>query len=142
MDDKQTTKIKDEQLLPMSLLNAYCNGYFPMAEQDGEIYWYKPEDRAIFPLKEMKFSRSLMQTIRKGIFEYSYNKNFEQVMFQCANTRKNETWISNDMFRAYNLLHQIGYAHSVEVWQDGQLVGGLYGVAVNGMFCGESMFNP
>lgn len=129
-------KISAEQLL-----SVYMKGYFPMAEPDGEIYFYYPEMRAIFPLRKLKFGKSLRKIIRKDIFTYSFDKHFRKVMYRCAVTRRNDTWISDRMLDAYTELHEAGFAHSVEVYLEGELVGGLYGVTLGGMFCGESMFN-
>jgi leucyl/phenylalanyl-tRNA--protein transferase len=105
----------------------------------GEISWYSPDPRAIFPLNEFKVPRSLRLTIRKGTFEVRINVGFEDVMRGCA--QRDETWISEEIIRSYVHLHELGYAHSVEAWKNGRLVGGLYGVAIGGAFFGESMFS-
>jgi leucyl/phenylalanyl-tRNA--protein transferase len=125
---------------PDFLLIAYCHGYFPMADhRTGPIKWYSPHPRAIIPLNGLRISRSLRRTLRKNLFALRINSAFEQVMRACAN--RDETWISEEIISAYVELHRRGYAHSVETWYEGQLVGGLYGVAIGGAFFGESMFS-
>jgi leucyl/phenylalanyl-tRNA--protein transferase len=108
----------------------------------GEVQWYLPKMRAIIPIETFKPPRSLRQIIKKGIFEVRINTAFEEVMRQCATDRGDGlgTWISEEMIRAYTELHHLGYAHSVETYKDGVLVGGLYGVALGSAFFGESMF--
>lgn len=110
-----------------------------MADEEGEIGWYSPDPRAIFPLDAFHVPRSLLKTIRKGVFEVKIDTAFEEVMWACAD--RQETWISEDIVAAYTALHRHGLAHSVEAWQGGELVGGLYGVALGGAFMGESMFS-
>lgn len=105
----------------------------------GEIGWYSPDPRAIFPLGEFKVPRSLKMTIKKGIFEIRLNTCFEDVMRGCA--QREETWISEEIIRSYVRLHELGFAHSVEAWKNGILAGGLYGVSLGGAFFGESMFS-
>lgn len=125
---------------PEFLLMAYCNGYFPMADpKTGEIGWFSPDPRAIFELDEFHIPRSLKLTLKKNIFEVRLNERFEEVMRACA--KREETWISEDIVQSYLQLHRLGFAHSVETWRDGKLVGGLYGVAVGAAFFGESMFS-
>ena len=125
------------------LLLAYSQGIFPWFNPEDPIMWWSPAWRPIFIPGEMKVSKSLKRTIRKNIFEIRMDTAFEQVMRTCGELRKDEegTWISEDMIESYTLLHEMGYAHSVEVWQDNQLVGGLYGVALGKVFFGESMFH-
>lgn len=127
------------------LLSAYVQGIFPMAhpELDDEIYWYAPDPRAIIDLDEFHTSRRLRQTVRKGLFEIKVNTSFEEVMHACAAPRDQQptTWISSGILESYIELHELGFAHSVEAWQGDELVGGLYGVAVGGLFAGESMFH-
>ena len=126
-------------LTPDLIVAAYCQGIFPMAdEEDGEIGWYSPDPRAIFPLDAFHVPRSLAKTIRRGVFEIRVNTAFEEVIRGCAD--REETWISEEIVRAYVALHRAGLAHSVEAWQEGALAGGLYGVALGGAFMGESMF--
>lgn len=122
------------------LLNAYCNGIFPMADgKNGEIHWFSPERRGIIPLDGLKVSRSLRQTIRKGIFEVRIDSDFESTVRSCA--ERKDVWISETIVQSYRHLHGLGYAHSVECWNNDALVGGLYGVAIGGCFFGESMFS-
>jgi leucyl/phenylalanyl-tRNA--protein transferase len=122
------------------LLVAYQQGYFPMADPEtGEILFFSPDPRAIIPLDAVHISRSLRQTLRKQLYEIRINTAFEAVMRECAN--RPNTWISPEMIALYTELHHMGYAHSVESWYQGQLVGGLYGVALGGAFFGESMFS-
>lgn len=122
------------------LLAAYASGYFPMADsRSGPIRWYSPDQRAIIPLDEFKFSRSLRQTLRKRLSNVRIDTSFEKVIRSCA--AREETWISEEIVQSYLRLHQYGYAHSVETWRGSELVGGLYGVALGGAFFGESMFS-
>lgn len=130
-------------LTPNLLLSAYCQGIFPMAHEDGRIYWYDPDPRAIIPLDSFHVPRRLARTVRQGVFTMTRDKAFTAVIEACAAPvpGREETWISPEIVAAYTRLHQLGFAHSVEAWQDGALVGGLYGVAVQGLFAGESMFS-
>ncbi len=130
------------ELTPRLLLSAYTQGIFPMAHDDG-IYWYQPDPRAILPLDSFHVSRSLQRTLQKNPFRISTDTAFEAVMRFCAapGPQREETWISEELIVAYSRLHQLGFAHSVECWQQGRLVGGLYGVAIGGFFAGESMFS-
>jgi leucyl/phenylalanyl-tRNA--protein transferase len=133
----------DYYLTPDILLYGYSTGIFPMADPiTGEVQWYLPKQRAIIPIETFKPPRSLRQVIKKGIFEVRINTAFEEVMRQCATDRGDGfgTWISEEMIEAYTELHHLGYAHSVETYKDGALVGGLYGVALGAAFFGESMF--
>jgi leucyl/phenylalanyl-tRNA--protein transferase len=133
-------EIKNRIIEIRFLLTAYCNGYFPMADpKTGEIGWYSPDPRAIFPLDQFKVPRSLKLTIKKGLFEIKTDASFEDVMWGCAN--RNETWISAEIVRTYVRLFELGFAHSVEAWKNGALAGGLYGVSIGGAFFGESMFS-
>ncbi|MBM2814086.1 MAG: Leucyl/phenylalanyl-tRNA--protein transferase [Ignavibacteria bacterium] len=121
------------------VLNAYKNGYFPMAEPEtGEIYWYSPDPRAIFPLGTLNSPRLIKQIIKHGIFNFKIDTVFGEVIEACA--RRDDSWISDEIIRLYRKLHEAGYAHSVEAWHEGELVGGLYGVSIGGAFFGESMF--
>jgi leucyl/phenylalanyl-tRNA--protein transferase len=135
-----------EDPLPLTaeaLVYAYASGVFPMAEETGEILWYSPDPRAIIPIDSYKPAKSLKPIINQMRFEIRVNTSFEQVMRNCALPRatEDETWISEELVQAYTSLHKMGLAHSVEAWQDGILVGGLYGVALGGAFFGESMFS-
>ena len=130
-------------LTPEILIQAYCHGIFPMAEDDGTIYWYDPDPRAILPLDGFHLPRSLRQRMRKGDFEIRLDTAFRQVIQLCAEPApgREEVWISDEIVEIYCRLHDLGFAHSVETWMQGELVGGLYGVSLNGLFAGESMFS-
>lgn len=128
------------------LMLAYRSGIFPMADSidDPEIFWVEPRNRAILPLGGFKCSHSLARTLRRGRFAVTCNAAFAEVMDACAAPRRNdsgETWISGRIKQSYTLLHRLGHAHSIECWRDGTLVGGLYGVGFDRVFCGESMFS-
>lgn len=126
-------------LVPDVLLMAYEHGFFPMAESsDGRILWHRPDPRGIIPLDDLTLPRSLQKLVRRGVFTVTINAAFSDVIQACSD--REETWINRDIIDAYTELHDLGYAHSIECWQDGQLVGGLYGVAIGGAFFGESMF--
>lgn len=114
-----------------------------MAHEDGNIYWYDPDPRAILPLNAFHISRSLQRLLKKNPFDVRVNTAFTEVMLACAAPApgRESTWINHKFVAAYARLHQLGYAHSVEAWQCGKLIGGLYGVAVRGLFAGESMFS-
>lgn len=114
-----------------------------MAHEDGEIYWHEPDPRAILPLDTFHVPRSLKRTLKKGCFDVRRNTAFTAVIRACAapGPGRESTWINDEIMEAYELLHRLGYAHSVETWQNGRLVGGLYGVALRGLFAGESMFS-
>ena len=126
-------------LVPEILLPAYASGIFPMADENGELFWLAPDPRAIIPLDGFNVSRSLRSTVRRNVFEITVNRAFDRVLDTCAE-RKEGTWISQEIKEAYAALHGMGFAHSVEAWKGDELVGGLYGVAVGGAFFGESMF--
>lgn len=131
-------------LTPNLLLSAYSQGVFPMAnEWDGQIYWYKPERRAVLPFNRLHVSRSLERLLRRNLYRVTVNEQFEAVMRACAAPApgREETWINEAMVRAYVDLHRLGFAHSVEIHDGEALVGGLYGVTVGGLFAGESMFS-
>ena len=133
-----------EVLSPDLLLSAYCQGVFPMAHPNGDIYWYDPDPRTILPLDDgFHISRSLARTVRQNKFEIRVDHDFTAVMRACSEPRSDsdETWINEELIYAYTRLHELGFAHSVECWQNGRLVGGLYGVAIRGLFAGESMFS-
>jgi leucyl/phenylalanyl-tRNA---protein transferase len=138
-------KNPDNQLSPQLLLRAYSMGIFPMAESqdDPTVFWVDPEIRGIIPLETFHVSKSLRKKIRSGTFEITCDTAFERVMRCCADhsETRTETWINDDIIHAYTELHEYGFAHSVEAWQDGELVGGLYGVSMGAAFFGESMFS-
>ncbi len=125
---------------PDTVIAAYRNAYFPMADsRTGTISWHSPDPRAIIPLDAFKVSRSLQQIVRRQVFEIKIDASFSEVIHSCA--RREDTWISTEIISAYTTLHTRGVAHSVESWQHGELVGGLYGIAIGGAFFGESMFS-
>jgi len=127
-------------LEPGTLLQAYRRGLFPMGLPDGHLGWWSPVERAILPLRGLHISRSLRQSTRR--FQVSVDADFETVIRGCADSRRRDPWITEDFVEAYTMLHRLGWAHSVEVWDnEGGLVGGLYGVAIGGLFAGESMFH-
>jgi leucyl/phenylalanyl-tRNA--protein transferase len=129
-----------QRLTAELVLRAYCQGLFPMARsRRGRIEWFRPDPRAVFDPHEVHLSRSLRRTVRRGVFDVRVNADFAGVMAACA--ARDETWISPDIERVYGELHALGFAHSVEAYQGGALVGGLYGVAIGGAFMGESMFH-
>jgi leucyl/phenylalanyl-tRNA--protein transferase len=130
-------------LTPDLLVAAYSQGIFPMADENGSIDWYEPRIRAIIPLEGFTMPRRLARTVRSGRFEVRYNTAFEAVMRACAEPapERGGMWISEEMITAYSALHHLGQAHSVECWREGELVGGLYGVSIGGLFAGESMFH-
>lgn len=124
---------------PATLLRAYASGIFPMAMDDGRIGWFSPDPRGILPLDGFHIPHGLKRTMRKNPFEIRVDTAFAYVVEGCAD--REETWIDETIFQSYLELHRLGFAHSVEAWRDGRLVGGLYGVALRGVFCGESMFS-
>jgi len=127
---------------PQTLLSAYAQGVFPMADRSGRIQFYTADPRGILPLDAFHVPRTLRQVIRKDppVFEIRINYDFEATMHGCMTGHKGGTWINAELIRAYLRLYEIGHAHSVEAWQDGNMVGGLYGVSLGGAFFGESMF--
>lgn len=130
-------------LSPARLLNAYRNGVFPWYNEGEPIMWWSPDPRMVLFPQELKISRSLRKTLRKDKFQVSMDCAFDQVIRACAEPRQDDlgTWLSPQMIDAYRVLHEQAYAHSVEAWQDGKLVGGLYGIALGNCFFGESMFS-
>jgi leucyl/phenylalanyl-tRNA--protein transferase len=128
----------------LKLLEAYRHGIFPWYSDDQPILWWSPDPRTVLFPEKLHVSRSLKRSLRPGIFTVTFDTCFRDVMQQCAGPRPQYpdggTWITADMLEAYTGLHEQGYAHSVETWQKGQLVGGLYGVALGGAFFAESMF--
>ena len=127
------------------LLEAYRHGIFPWYSEGQPILWWSPDPRAVLLPDKLKVSRSLRKTIRRGDFQVLFDTSFTEVVRRCAGPRpqypQGGTWITPEMLYAYATLHAMGYAHSVESWRDGELVGGLYGVALGGVFFGESMFS-
>ncbi len=132
-------------LSPERLVNAYKRGIFPWYSANEPILWWSPDPRCVLFPEELHISKSMRQLLKKNSFKVTYNQAFEEVMQACASQKRKDqesTWITLEMIEAYNKLHELGYAKSVEVWQDDDLVGGLYGIDVrNGVFAGESMFS-
>ncbi len=128
-------------LEPETLLKAYSNGIFPWFENDEVILWWSPYPRIVLYTKDVHVSKSMRKLIKKNYFELTFDKAFDKVINYCRELRKDSTWITSGMIESYNRLHKMGYAHSVEVWKDNNLVGGLYGVSLGKMFFGESMFS-
>ena len=128
-------------LEPGTLLAAYRSGLFPMpsGERGAPMLWWSPQRRGVLPLDGLKVSRSLRQSVRR--MEVRVDTAFDDVIAACADPRRDSGWIDKDVIEAYTRLHELGWAHSVEAWQDGELVGGLYGIATGGLFAGESMFH-
>jgi len=126
------------------LLEAYRLGIFPWYSEDQPILWWSPDPRLVLDLKDFKISRSLRKTLKKEVFQITFDHAFEEVIRACASVPReaqNGTWITDDMEKAYIKLHGLGYAHSVESWFGGKLAGGLYGVSLGKCFFGESMFH-
>ncbi len=131
-------------LQPQRLMEAYRQGIFPWYNEDTPILWYSPHERFVLFPQALKISKSMRQVLRSGRFDVTHNRAFAEVIAACATQPRpgqDGTWITADMQYAYEELHRLGHAHSVEVWLDTELVGGLYGVAVGAVFCGESMFS-
>ena len=128
---------------PETLLAAYAQGAFPMTDRDGVTRWYTADPRGIIPLEPEGFHvpHTLAQTVRKRKFDVRINYDFEATMRACMLARPGASWISEELIAVYRQLHGLGYAHSVEAWQNGELVGGLYGVSLGAAFFGESMFH-
>ncbi|MGB0269752.1 MAG: leucyl/phenylalanyl-tRNA--protein transferase [Bacteroidia bacterium] len=131
-------------LTPEILIQAYASGAFPMAdpEEDNQIYWHTPQMRGVIPLDDrFKVSKNLKRLYKKDKFDLYINRNFDQVIDYCRSLREDDTWISDEILDAYKQLHEGGFAHSFEVYEEGKLVGGLYGVSIGKAFFGESMFH-
>jgi leucyl/phenylalanyl-tRNA---protein transferase len=132
-------------LTPDLLLRAYAGGIFPMADsaEDPELFWVDPDPRGVLPLEQFHVPRRLKRTVRSGSFEVRVDTDFGAVMRACAKSTemRPSTWINEEILRLYGELHTQGFAHSVEAWTAGELMGGLYGIALGGAFFGESMFS-
>jgi leucyl/phenylalanyl-tRNA--protein transferase len=130
-------------LSPEILLKAYRHGIFPWYSQEQPVLWWSPDPRCVLFPENLKISRSLRKTLNKNLFVVKQDTAFRDVMLNCAKPRKDEagTWITREMLDAYSCMHELGYAHSIECWQDNILVGGLYGMSLGEMFFGESMFS-
>jgi leucyl/phenylalanyl-tRNA--protein transferase len=133
------------ELSPDLLLRAYAAGLFPMAEsaEDPDLFWIDPDPRGVLPLDRFHLPRRLKRTLRSGQYQIRVDTAFDAVMRGCAEPTemRPKTWINDEILRLYGALYEQGYAHSVEAWRAGELVGGLYGVALRGVFFGESMFS-
>jgi leucyl/phenylalanyl-tRNA--protein transferase len=133
------------KLTPEILLRAYAEGLFPMAERRGDptLYWVSPEMRGVIPLDQFHVPHRLARTVRSGAFTVTADRAFRDVMLACAapGPGREETWINDEILHLYCALHAGGHAHSIECWQDGELVGGLYGLRLGAAFFGESMFS-
>ena len=126
-------------LLPGHLLSAYCDGAFPMGDDDGSISWFRPPYRGILPVTEFHVPSRFERYLKSHPFEVRWNTAFGDVMRGCAD--RESTWITDAILDSYQELHRLGFAHSAEVWRDGKLRGGVYGVSIGGAFFGESMFS-
>ena len=133
------------KLTPELLLRAYAAGIFPMADsrESRHLYWLDPEERGILPLERFHVPRRLRRTVRQGLYEVRVDAAFRQVIARCAEQHEGrpDSWINPDIEHLYAALHEMGTAHSVECWKEGELAGGLYGVALGAAFFGESMFS-
>ena len=131
-------------LSPERLMLAYRSGIFPWFDSDEPILWWSPQQRMVLFPDELVISKSMRSILRKEVFTVTFNKDFRAVISNCSKISRNGqqgTWISEEMIEAYVKLHHLGYAKSVEVWQNNELVGGLYGIDLGTVFCGESMFS-
>ena len=130
-------------LQPQTLLNAYRSAIFPWYQDEDPILWWSPATRCVLPPSDMHCSKSLRKTLRRNDYQITINHAFNDVIQACSEPRDDDggTWITEEMMAAYGQLHRQGQAHSLEIWLDNELVGGLYGVAVGSIFCGESMFS-
>ena len=141
LDDSDDLVAAGADLAPGTLLAAYRRGMFPMPSgtRGDPMYWWSPVRRGVLPVRGMQVSRSLRRSARN--FEIRVDAAFEEVLDACADPRRDSGWIDPEIRAAYLRLHQLGWVHSVEAWRDGRLAGGLYGVAIGGLFAGESMFH-
>lgn len=133
-----------EELTPSLVLSAYIRGIFPWHISFGKVFWYSPDPRAVLYPKDMKISKSLSKTIRNGDFEVRVNSDFDGVIRNCATAKRRQqdgSWIEKEFVECYSKLHAYGFAISIEIYKDGLLVGGLYGLRLKGIFFGESMFS-
>tara|TARA_Y100000816_G_scaffold98823_1_gene68824 strand:+ start:2561 stop:3205 length:645 start_codon:yes stop_codon:yes gene_type:complete len=131
-------------LNPLRILEAYKNGIFPWFNDDENLMWWSPDPRMILLPENFKVSKSFKSFLKKKEYHISYNQNFEEIIESCSNIKRvgqTGTWITNGLKQSFNELHEMGYAHSVEVWYQNIIVGGLYGLDLGNIFCGESMFS-
>ena len=127
------------EIAPLDLLNAYCEGVFPMGNDDGSIAWYRPKMRGILPIADFHLPSRFERYFKDHPFEMRWNTSFGDVVRCCAD--RESTWINDTIVDLYEELHRLGHAHSAEAWRDGRLVGGVYGVSIGAAFFGESMFS-
>ena len=128
---------------PNRILKAYKNGIFPWFENDDHLVWWSPDPRMVLFPEKLKISKSTKKLLNENFFKVTFNQSFDEVVDSCAKVKRfgqNGTWITNGLKKAYSKLHKMGHAYSVEVWKDYELVGGLYGIDLGDVFCGESMF--
>lgn len=130
----------EEELTPWLIRYAYQQGAFPMTMRDGEVGWFQPRERALFPIEGIHVSASLAKVLRRGTYEVRFDTSFEQVMRGCLRP-DDDNWISEDFIRVYTMIHHEGWGHCSECWLDGELVGGVYGIAIGSCFFAESMFH-
>ena len=131
-------------LNPLRILEAYKNGIFPWFSDDENLMWWSPDPRMILFPEKIKISKSFKSFLKKNEYRVSFNESFEDVIESCSNIKRvnqKGTWITNGLKQSFIKLHEMGYAHSVEVWQNGVIIGGLYGLDLGNIFCGESMFS-
>lgn len=126
---------------PAVLVDAYAHGIFPWPYDDGEVYWWSPDPRAVIKPDQLHVSRSLRRTLRRSEWRCTVDRAFDDVMAACAEPRGTGSWITDDYRAGYARLHALGIAHSVEIWEGDELVGGVYGVVIGAVFTGESMFH-
>ena len=128
---------------PNKILKAYKNGIFPWFENDDHLVWWSPDQRMVLFPEKLKISKSTKKLLKENFFKVTFNQSFDEVVDSCAKVKRfgqNGTWITNGLKKAYSKLHNMGHAYYVEVWKDYELVGGLYGIDLGDVFCGESMF--
>ena len=128
------------RLEPLWIIEAYTKGIFPWYNEEDPILWWSPNPRSVIFLDDIKISKSMKKLINKNIYTIKFDSAFKEVMRACKETRE-DTWISEDFIKCYSTLHNMGIAHSIEVWENDELVGGLYGLSIGKMFFGESMFH-
>lgn len=128
-----------ETLTPWLVRYGYAQGAFPMTMEDGEVGWFRPRRRCLFPIEGIHVSHSLARTLRRDVYEVRFDTSFEGVMRGCL--RPDGNWISEEFIRVYTQIHREGWGHCAETWQDDELVGGVYGIALGSCFCAESMFH-
>ncbi|GLS27453.1 leucyl/phenylalanyl-tRNA--protein transferase [Marinibactrum halimedae] len=142
LDDPNGLLAAGGDLSPARLVHAYSLGIFPWFSEGEPLLWWSPSPRCVLYPDQVHTSKSLKKLMRKGLFTVTIDQQFEQVIQHCGDTRQHEgTWITEELSEAFINLHHQGYAHSVECWQEGELVGGLYGMTINRVFFGESMFS-